>query len=153
MIACCSQQVSDDLPNDQISILFSYSSQYNACYLLQMIYSKMPVMATVKCWKMIALLCRFISGHGSGCLPALQLDVLYAQALLMFHLQEEIFAWSWAMLNIFAPSEKDHWLCFKSFQRFLWRFMALFQTMQGSKWNREFNILKLIVKSIYLIIS
>lgn len=71
VIACCSQRVSDDLPSDQISILFSYSSQYNACYLVQMIYSKMPVMATVKRWKMIALLCCFISGHGSGCLPAL----------------------------------------------------------------------------------
>lgn len=99
------------------------------------------------------LLCCFISGHGSGCLPALQLDVLNAQALLMFHLQEEILALNWTMLNIFTPSEKDHWLCLKSFQRLIWKCMVFLEIMQGWKWNKDFNILKLIVESIYLRIS
>lgn len=57
------------------------------------------------------------------------------------------------MLNIFASSEKDQWLRFKSFQRFIWKFIVFFQTVQGGKWNKDFNILKSIVDSMYLIIS
>lgn len=29
--------------------------------------------------------------------------------------------------------------------------MVFFQTMQGWKWNKDFNILKLIVKRIYIL--